>query len=59
MKSKLLKYLENLNGIEKKLKSNISEGKREKLLFLKKQLEKKITLCFEIESLDSVLEDKF
>ena len=58
MKSRVLKYLENLEGIEKKLKNNISEGKREKLLFLKKQLELKITLSRQ-EEWDSLSEDKF
>jgi len=40
---KLWRYFQNLNGIERKLKNpNISEGKREKLLFLKKKISKKI-----------------
>lgn len=60
MRNMLLKYLENLEGIEKKLKKKISDSKREKLLFLKKKIEKKMSEMYPRFSLeDQLLEDKF
>jgi len=54
---KIWRYFQNLNGIEKKLKNSISEGKREKLLFLRKRIMAKIEDLLQREA-EGVLKEK-
>jgi|GEM_PF-5792285 hypothetical protein len=55
---KIWRYFQNLNGIEKRLKSNyLSEGKKAKLIFLRKRIMAKIEDLLQREA-EGVLKEK-
>lgn len=55
---KIFRYFQNLNGIEKRLKSNyLSEGKKAKLIFLRKRIMAKIEDLLQREA-EGVLKEK-
>ena len=55
---KIWRYFQNLNGIEKRLKNNyLSEGKKAKLIFLRKRIMAKIEDLLQREA-EGVLKEK-
>jgi predicted DNA-binding antitoxin AbrB/MazE fold protein len=55
---KIWRYFQNLNGIEKRLKSNyLSEGKKAKLIFLRKRIMAKIEDLLQREA-EGILKEK-
>jgi len=55
---KIFRYFQNLNGIEKRLKNNyLSEGKKAKLIFLRKRIMAKIEDLLQREA-EGVLKEK-